>query len=376
MAARVLLLYITAHSGHYRASHAVEQAIRRLNPRAVVRTVDAFRYFNPILSQLIDRAYMLVIRRVPEIWDFLYDNPEVAQRGRGMQRWVHRYNAPKLRRLLDEFRPTVIACTQAFPCGVVAAYKRAAGLPIPLYAVLTDFIPHQFWLQEAVSAYCVGSEAAQARLEEAGIPRARIHHTGIPIDPVFTDGDAEGEARGLSRALALGLDPQQPTVLLMGGGQGLGPIAQVARALDALPQPLQLVVLTGMNISLRSRLTAVLPQFRRRVVVLGHVPFVHELMSFATLVVTKPGGLTTAEALAKRLPIIIVDPIPGQEVKNTEYLLQRQAAVRAQRWDIVPRLVADLLARPERVAALRRAAGALGRPRSALDIAQRLLQHA
>lgn len=371
MAARVLLLYITANSGHYRASHAVEQAVRRLDPRAAVRTVDAFRYFNPILSQFVDRTYMMVIRRAPEVWEYLYDNPDVVQRGQGIQRWMYRYNARKLRRLLEEFRPTVIACTQAFPFGVVAAYKRRTGSPVPLYGVLTDLIPHQFWLQDGADGYFVGSELAKARLEEAGIPQGRIRHTGIPIDPVFSDAQD-----GMARCLSLGLDPKSPTVLLMGGGQGLGPIEQVARALDDLPQPLQLVILTGTNTALRHRLTQVLPQFRRRVVVLGHVPFVHELMSFATLIVTKPGGLTTAEALAKRMPIIIVDPIPGQEVKNTEYLLGRQAAVRAQRWEIVPRLVADLLERPDRVASLRKAATALGRPRSALDIAQHLLQHA
>ncbi len=370
MPARVLLFYITAHSGHARASHAVEQAIRRLDGGAAVRTVDAFQSFNPLLSQVVDRIYMLVIRRAPEVWEYLYDNPDVVQHGQGIRRWLHRHDAPKLRRVLEEFRPTVIACTQAFPCGVVAAYKRATGLRTPLYAVLTDFIPHQFWLQEGVDAYFVGSEAAQQRLAEGGVPADRIRCTGIPIDPVFADPQD-----GAARRLALGLDPQQPTVLLMGGGQGLGPIEQVARALDALPQPLQVVILTGLNTALRNRLTAVLPQFRRRVVVLGHVPFVHELMSFATLIVTKPGGLTAAEALAKQLPIIIVDPIPGQEVKNTEFLLGRQAAVRAQRWETVPRLVADLLDHPDRLARLRQAAGALGRPRSALDIAQILLQH-
>lgn len=367
---RVLLLYITAHSGHARASHAVEQAIHRLDGSSMVRAVDAFERFNPLLSRVVDRLYMMVIRNTPEVWEYLYDNPDVVQRGQGIQRWLHRHNAPKLRRLLDEVHPTVIACTQAFPCGVVAAYKQATGLRTPLYAILTDFIPHQFWLQEGVDAYFVGSEAARQRLAEGGVPADRIRHTGIPIDPVFADS-----LDGAARRLVLGLDPQQPTVLLMGGGQGLGPIEEVARALDALPQPLQLVVLTGLNTSLRRRLTAVLPQFRRRVVVLGHVSFVHELMSFATLIVTKPGGLTTAEALAKQLPIIIVDPIPGQEVKNTEFLLSRQAAVRAQRWETVPRLVADLLGHPDRLASLRRAAGALGRPRSALDIAQILLQH-
>ena len=211
MPARVLLLYITAHSGHARASHAVEQAVRRVDGGASVRAVDAFQTFNPLLSKLVDRLYMTVIRNTPEVWEYLYDNPDVAQRGQGIQRWLHRHDAPKLRRLLDDVRPTVIACTQAFPCGVVAAYKQATGLRTPLYAILTDFIPHQFWLHDAVDRYLVGSEAAQQRLEAHGVAPDRIRQTGIPIDPVFADPQD-----GAARRLALGLDPQQPTVLLMG----------------------------------------------------------------------------------------------------------------------------------------------------------------
>jgi len=365
---RVLLMYITMFSGHYRASLAVERAVRQLEPRADILTIDAFQYFNPVLARLVDRTYMSVLHTAPGIWGYLYDHPTIARRSRAFQRWLHRYDAPKLREVLDEFQPTVIACTQAFPCGVAADYKQAVGLTTPLYAVLTDFIPHHYWVHPAVDGYLVGSEAARTWLERAGIPRARLHATGIPIDPVFAEA-----SDGAPWRQRLGVDPHEPIVLVMGGGQGLGPIEEVVTALDALPQPFQLVVITGVNAKLYRRLTKAAPQLARRVVVLGHVHVVHELMSLASLIVTKPGGLTTAEALAKRLPMIIVDPIPGQEVKNTQFLLDHEAAVRAQRWDAVPGLVAELLADPKRLAALAAAAGTVGRPRSALDIARVLL---
>ena len=367
--ARVLLLYITANSGHYRASLAVERAIQRLDPRTPVRCVDAFQHLNPILSRIVDRTYMSVIRHAPGIWDYLYDNPDVVTRARTFEHVIHRYDSPKLGRLFDEFRPTVIACTQAFPCGVAADYKRRTGSTIPLYAILTDLLPHNFWLHDQVDGYFVGSEAAGQWFERAGALPAKIHHTGIPINPVFSDA-----LDGMPRCRALGLDPAQPTVLLMGGGQGLGPMEQVVTALDSLHKPIQIVVITGVNTKLQRRLSARVGTFRRKVVVLGHVPFVHELMSFATLIVSKAGGLTTAEALAKQLPLIIVDPIPGQEVNNTNLLVAHNAAIRAQRLSEVPLLVSELLGRPDRLAALRRAAGQLGRPRAALEIAKILLQ--
>lgn len=367
--ARVLLMYITMHSGHYRASQALERAIRRLAPTAVVRTMDAFGCFNPLLSQIVDRTYMSVIRTAPEIWDYLYDNPKVAQRAKAFRAVLHRYDSPKLKVLLEEFRPTAIACTQAFPCGIAADYKQQAGLTIPLYGVLTDFIPHNYWLHEQVDGYMVGSDDARRWLERSGVPCSRIHHTGIPIDPVFAE-----PLDGAGVRESLGLTTEEPVVLVMGGGQGLGPIEPVVKALDALPGPLQLVVVTGLNARLQKRLTNLVPTLRRRVVVLGHVPYVHELMALATLLVTKPGGMTTSEALAARLPLVVVDPIPGQEAKNTQYLLARGAARQAPAWGDVPPLVQELLDHPEPLAALRRAAAALGRPRSALEIAQRLLQ--
>ena len=369
--ARVLLMYITMFSGHYRASVAVERAIRQVAPGADLRNLDAAHYFNPILSRLADQLYMRVIRSTPQVWDYMYDNPAVTVRSQPVRRWLNWSNAPKVRELLAEFQPTAIACTQAFPCGIVADYKARTGSTLPLYAILTDFVPHSYWLHQQVDRYFVGSDVAQAWLEQSGIPRGRIQRTGIPIDPVFAE-----PIDGAPRLAALGLDPTQPIVLVMGGGQGLGPIEEVTTGLEALPEPFQLVVIAGVNAKLQRRLAKLTPNFRRRVVVLGHIQFIHELMGAATLLVTKPGGLTTSEALAKQLPMILVDPIPGQEVKNTQYLLGAQAAVQAPQWEAVPQLVADLLQHPERLAALRSAAGRLGRPRAALDIAGILLQPA
>lgn len=385
MPARVLLMYITKFSGHHRASQAVEQAIRRLDPRAEVLAVDAFQYFNPILARVVDRTYLSVIRAAPEIWGSLYDNPKVVARSQAVRRLLHRYDSPKLRRLLDRVRPTVMAATQAFPCGVAADYKKTTGVTTPLYGILTDFIPHAYWVHEAVDGYMVGSDEARDWLVRAGVPAAKIQVTGIPVDPVFAVPPApshhgvtgqDGTSRPAwpaGRRVELGLEPHLPVILVMGGGQGLGPIEQVVKSVDAGPQPCQLVVVTGTNAALRRRLRKAAPAFRRRVVVLGHVPYVHELMRLATLIVTKPGGLTTSEALATRLPLVIVAPIPGQESKNTQCLLQRRAAVHADTWEAVPETVSRLLKDPERLAALRRAAGELGRPRAALDIARMLL---
>ncbi|MBI4313570.1 MAG: hypothetical protein HY594_02015 [Candidatus Omnitrophica bacterium] len=367
--ARVLLMYITEHSGHHRASLALEKALRLSDPNTEVLNIDAFGYFNPILSRIVDSTYMSVIKTKPEVWDYLYDNPEVAQRAQKYQTLLHRHNSPKLTRLLKRFQPTVIACTQAFPCSAVADYKETRDLDVPLYGVLTDFIPHSYWIHPKVSGYMVASDAARKRLIKFEVPPERIHHTGIPIDPVFDKAQSPSRIRQ-----ELGLSPDLPVVLVMGGGQGLGPIEEMVRGLDALPDSFHMVVVAGTNEKLKSRLDKRILGYKRRVSILGYVANVYELMSIASLIITKPGGLTTAEALSKGLPMVIVAPIPGQEAKNTEFLLQHHAAVQAAHWDDVPPLVAGLIRNAGSLADLKKSAEKLGRPRAALDIAQKLLQ--
>ncbi len=372
MAARALIFYITNNSGHHRASMAMERAVHKLAPGSKTLLVDANRYFHPILTRLLDRTYMSVIHKAPEIWEHMYDNTDLARRFRSLGMFVYRHNTPKITRLLDEFRPTVIACTQAFPCGSVADYKERHGLKVPLYGVLTDFMPHHYWLHQhhQVNGYMVGSEEARMYLSERGVPEEKVHVTGIPVDPVFAEnGDRAQEVQELK-----GLDPKVPMVLVMGGGQGLGPIEEVVVGLNRLPQVFQLVVVTGTNAQLKERLTNRSDEFKRQTVVLGHVSFVHQLMDQADLVITKPGGLTVTESLAKKVPLVLVKPIPGQEAKNSRVLVDRHAAVQADHWNDVPSLVGDLLSFPEHLRPLQEATAQLSRPRSALEIAKTLLK--
>ncbi len=368
MKSRILLMYITTRSGHFQAARAIEQGIRVLHPQADILTIDAFQYLNPILARIVDQMYLSVIQKLPELWDYLYDNPKVVQRSERLRRLLHRYDSPRLKGLLDEFQPEAIACTQAFPCGLVADYKMEHGLATPLTGVITDFQPHAFWIHPQVDGYVVAAEESRQWLIQRQVEPSRVHVLGIPIDPRFAESPRED---WIHRRLQL--TNGVPTILLMGGGQGLGPILEAVKALDRVQRPVQLLVVTGTNEQLYHRLITLVPRLSHPTQVFGHVEFIADLMSVATLIITKPGGLTTSEALAKGLPVIAMDPIPGQEVKNAHFLTQTRVGWELPGTGELPSLVERLLDHPQELQEFAANSRRVGRPNSAIDVARLIL---
>ncbi len=324
-AKRILLMYISEDSGHHCASISIEKAIRRIAPDSQIMNINVFNYTNPILEKVINRAYMGVVKRKPEIWDYLYDNPKVMEKTRRLREMIHNLNSPKLKVLLDDFKADIVICTQAFPCGMVADYKKTYGLDLPIVGVLTDYAPHSYWLYNNVDCYVAPSGETAKALVKNGISADRVKPLGIPIDPKFSQGvDPEQSASGI------GLDSSVPTALVMGGTQGLGPIKEFVFASDNIAQALQLIVVTGTNRKLHKWLLAKQGAvLKKKFIIYGFTHNIDELMAMASIIVTKAGGITTAEALARGLPMIILNPLPGQEAMNTNYLLQEGVALRA-----------------------------------------------
>lgn len=359
------MMYITARSGHYQAARALEQGIRRVNPRAETLTIDAFQYLNPVLARIVDRMYLSVIQNAPEIWDYLYDNPKVVHRSDSFRKLLHRYDSPRLHGLLEDFRPDAIACTQAFPCGLVADFKEEQDLSTPLYGILTDFSPHAYWVHAQVNGYVVPAEESRQWLLDRRVEPVRVLASGIPIDPVFAQSP---DAQAIRRRLQL--KPGVPVILLMGGGQGLGPIVEVVEQMDRIHQDFQLLVIAGTNEPLYHKLIKRAPALKHPMQVFGHVDFVADLMSVSSFIITKTGGLTTSEALAKGLPILALNPIPGQETKNAAFLVKEKAALLVKDFSRLAHAAQQLLDHPEEMAVLAANARRLGKPQAALDAAR------
>lgn len=368
MAKNILLMYISEHSGHHQAAIAIERALREKYAGVNTRKVNTFRYTNPILERFINSAYMNLIKRRPEIWGRIYDNPDVARKTASLRRRLTALNLRKFKRLIAAFAPDVVACTQAFPCCMMAAYKRAFRAPIRLVGVLTDYAPHSYWIDDEVDIYAVPSDEVGHSLLKKGVPAHKIKPTGTPIDPRFAvPHDKEKIKR------RLGLNEGERTVLVMGGTQGIGPNAGMVRGLAASRYPFQMIFVAGVNKRLYGAVNRIAEKAGRRILSYAFVDNIHELMDAADLIVTKAGGLTTAEALAKHLPMVIVNPLPGQERHNTEFLLKEGLAVNVRSEGDLPMLVEGLLANGSRLAEMRGRIKGFAKPHAASDIAELLL---
>ncbi len=368
MEKRILLMYVSLNSGHHRASQGIEKGIRELSSDAELRNINALHYLHPLLEPLIRKTYFGLLRYYPKAWDSVYDRPVVFRRMAPLTHFLYRLDRLKFRTLLEEFRPGVVVCTQAFPCGMVADYKRNHGLRLPLVGVLTDYQAHAYWIHPEVDYYVVATDTAKERLLAEGVSQEKILAYGIPVDPCFSLRKNRVEI-----FRKLGLSPEIPTLLIMGGSYGFGPIAEVIRKIDRSELAVQMMVVCGKNERLLNQLSRETAHLKKAIRLFGFVDAIDELMEVATCLITKPGGMTTAEAVTKGLPMVLLNPIGGQETGNTEFLVKRGMARKARDAREVLLWVKELLEHPTQLQEMRRLAERHRYPTSALDLARRLL---
>lgn len=319
---KILLIYITHVSGHHSATLAIETAIDMFRPHPEVLNINGFGYSHPIMEKVVHAIYMSVIKRAPRIWDSIYDNPVFASKVSNIKEIIHKRSRHKIKKLVESENCKVVICSQAFPCGLVADYKKHSQTDIKLIAVVTDFVPHSYWIYDEIDFYIVGSCQAKENLLKKGISEEKIKLYGIPIDPKFSK---ELDKNAVADELKISLD--KPVVLIMGGGHGLGPIKQFIKELDKLKFNVRILVVAGINKRLLNYLRNI--RSKHNVHVFGYIDYIDKLMTIANLLVTKPGGVTTAEALAKGLPMLIINPLPGQEQNNTNFLLSQGVVQKA-----------------------------------------------
>jgi processive 1,2-diacylglycerol beta-glucosyltransferase len=367
-AERIILMYISEVSGHHSATLAIEKAIKILSPDAQILNINGFNYTNPISEKIINRLYMGIIKRTPKIWDYLYDNPSVAKNIEKIKETVHKFNSPKLKNLFDRFKPTAVVCTQAFPCGMVADFKKTYNSDIPLIAVLTDYIPHSYWIYDEVDYYITPAQEVGLLLAEKGVDTAKIKNFGIPFDPKFNQGVKKEEV--LQR---LNLKTNLPKILIMGGGQGLGPVKTIIKSLEKTKKDFQGMIVTGINKKLHRSLKKKIKKSKSKFLLFGFIDNINELMEISDIIITKPGGVTTAEALAKKIPMVIVKPIPGQEASNTAYLMKKGAAIKCDNPKEINLAIEDLLDNPAKLKQLSESAQRISKPNASLDIASLVL---
>jgi processive 1,2-diacylglycerol beta-glucosyltransferase len=372
MARRVLVLSASVGAGHLRAAQAVELALRQLDPGAVVQNLDVLDYTNALFRRLYGKAYLDLVNRAPHVLGYFYDaldrRPSPHRKSDRLRYLVEKLNLRRFLRLLKGETWDVIVNTHFLPAEMIAALRTKGELETPHLTVTTDFETHRLWVNEPCDHYFTATEEGAVNLQQWGVPAGHTSVTGIPIHPAFSQ-PKERAACLAKHALA----GDRPVVLQLAGGFGVGPVEMLYSSLLAIQTPLELVVVAGRNEELKTRLEQTAVPERHRVKVLGFTTEMDELMAAADLVVTKPGGLTTSETLARGAAMVVVNPIPGQESRNSDYLLENGAAVKINNIATLPFKLSQLLSDPARLARLKENAKRLGRPQAAFDVARAAL---
>ena len=388
---RVLIATVTAGGGHVAAAAALEEAWQTLHPSDTVERVDLIKFFSPIHKKIYSDGYVQLVERAPELWGMLFgktDNPKVVRRLSRLSRLFPSNSRKKFANYIRHFRPDVALCTHYAPLEVLnllrtktlaAVYDRRKRTPFErttltergnahpfVVSIVTDFEAHALWMNACVDLYCVAAEETKARLVARGAAANSVAATGIPIAAKFLSKPDPQAVRK-----SLGLRDDQPVLLVLSGGFGMGPVAEILMELDKMPRHLQTVVVTGRNEELRRKLAAQVHNHPTHI--LGFVTNMHELMAVADLILTKPGGLTTSEALSLGKPLFILNPIPGQEAANSDFLLEHGAAAKVNRVEDLPYRIEQLLG-SRKLAAMTKAARALGRPTAAIDVCRETLK--
>lgn len=363
--AKTLIFHVSAGHGHARAAAAVAEAFRAAGEDARVQCLDAADFTPRFFGEGYKSSYLFLIRRAPWLWGlgyFLLDQRLVYALFYPLRWFMNRLFAVELERFIEKEDPKVLVSTHFLPTEVAGHLKRRGRLAARVVTVVTDYLPHSFWIDPDTDAYAVALPETRDALLRRGVPEGRIRVTGIPIAKQFT--------QAVPRAVTLqklGLKPDIFTVLLTSGGAGVGALGRIAENLSDLGVPVQILVICGTNAGLKTRMDRVAAR-NPLLKAFGFVDNMHELMDAADLVIGKGGGLTLTECLAKSRPMIVFEPVPGQESRNADILVRYGAGVLARSVEEISKTVAQLIQNPARMAAMREGASRIARPQAAEDV--------
>lgn len=364
----VLFLSATLGAGHHSAAVAVRDAMASLAPNVKTDELDFFDLISPAMNNAIRRSYILSVRHAPSLYEAFYRSSGYIRPDSAFQRWLNSLGRREIAALLKRRSPRMVVNTFPTPLGAISSLRAMRRTQVPQVAVVTDYSVHSQWLHPEVDRYYVGSEELKGAMVQRGIPEERIEVTGIPVRPAFREPVDTDEVR---RRFGIG---EGPVVLLMAGAYGMiGGFDAVVGELVRSGPAATYVAIAGHDIQLRNRLREVARTAHHPLVPIGYTDEVAQLMAVADILVSKAGGLTVSESMARGLPMAIFRPIPGQEMSNLRLVLARGAGFHARTLAELSSGLRHFLEDEEVSEPMREAARRLGRPQAAFTIAQDVL---
>lgn len=356
---RVLILSISTGQGHHATGQAIETQFQNMGIEC--ETLDAYEYIEPLLSDLVSKGYLISTAYAKTLSSKVYDMAVKKKKP------VRKYSVPKitntvwardLNHYIEDYQPDVIICTHVLSATLVNIMQERNWIKATTVGIVTDFTVHPLW-EEArhIDYYVTPSELLEFQMKRKGLSEHKILPFGIPIKPEFSQRMEQKQAREL-----LGIDTEKRTILLMSGSMGYGKIDESIEKLDALNLDFQVIVVCGNNKRMHHKVSAL--QTQKQFYIYGYVSNVDIMMDAADCIITKPGGITTSEAMAKGLPMIMINPIPGHEMRNAEFMMNNGLAMYATKSFPLDEAVFSLFNYPEHMTHIRKMIEVYGRRNS------------
>ncbi|MBI4419183.1 MAG: glycosyltransferase [Ignavibacteriales bacterium] len=364
-----LILSASGGVGHLRAASALEKSASTLEPRIACKNHDCLDFTSKAFKRLYADSYLAMVNRAPELWGYLYSKSQMKPyEKKGLLKIFDDLNYRQYLEFLKQEQPDAILCTHFLPYIAISKRLRLAGVKAPVFAVTTDFDAHQYWVDPVVQRYYVHTEESAWQLRSKGAPAERIRVLGIPIMPQFARRESPAAIRQ-----RLGLPPGRLTLLMIWGGFGVGKPEKMVQEVLAMLQifaekEFTLVAVCGKNEKLRSHMAQLEPPSNVILKPTGFVENIHEWMNACDILISKAGGLTSAEAMAMGIPMLIVDPIPGQETRNAEIIAEQRAGWKALDIANIGYKIKRIIEEPQVLEQARSATSRLAKPNAARDI--------
>lgn len=370
---RILILYASLGSGHVSAAKALRDAFLRF-PDVEVQIEDAFEFANPLLRETFTTVYERLSERVPRLYRVIYEGSDVEDLDEStsdnlLYATLERPFLRALERFVKDSQADAIICVQQIPSRLLQLLDRKGELPQPHYVVVTDVMAHSTWLNPGVKGYFLPSEMTAEVLIQRGVDPSLVHVTGIPVKLEIMQPKTQEEMR---RRHYLPLEG--PVITLFGGGLQIKRVRLiVTKFLESNYSGLLLVV-AGRNESLLEAIADLTSNTQMKLRKLGMIDYVDDLVVASDVVITKAGGLITSEVLARGVPLVIIDPFPGQEEWNADMVAATGAGVQLRLPGMVPPAVLHLLNQPDHLSFMHQQALKIGQPQAALNIARIILE--
>ena len=367
---KVLILYSSYGGGHVKAAEALKEYNENEHPDYDLEFIDAVKYTSPELNTMFLKSYVQLSKNLPKAWGKLYNLADRHASITELSTLVNKAVSKKFLNMLTDFDPDIILCTHSFSVDMLANLKRKNMIKAKLGMVITDYFGHAIWVTQpdVVDAFFVAQDIMVNQLESYDISKEKVYVTGIPSMKAFNIEHNKEEIRK-----EFNLDPSIFTILFFPGGEyGLAKNTEIFKEMLRLDN-VQIITVAGKNEKLKANLEKMAKCSSKNVVILGYTNKIPEILSISDIVVSKPGGLTTTEAIVTQTPIVITSPLPGQEEHNSNYVLNNGLGYRL--FDNTDKLLTlkSIIDNKERLEQVKHMQKLLAKPNAAKDICETMI---